>query len=73
VALEELLDDAGLARGAELLEGNGDEAMGAAGVAADAADGEGDVVLGAGDLDAGEEVLVERFETVVDGALFEAV
>lgn len=73
VALEQLLDDGGLARGAELAQGHGAEAVRGAGVAGDAADGEGDVVLCAGDLDAGEEVWVERVEAVVDAALFDAV
>lgn len=73
VALEELLDDGGLAGRAELAQGDGDEAVGLAGVAGDAADGEGDVVLCAGDLDAGEEVWVEGLEAVVDAALFDAV
>lgn len=73
VALEELLDDGGLAGRAELAQGDGDEAVGLARVAGDAADGEGDVVLCAGDLDAGEEVWVEGLEAVVDAALFDAV
>lgn len=73
VALEQLLDNGGLALGAELTQGDGAEAVGGAGVAGDAADGEGDVVLCAGDLDAGEEVWVEGLEAVVDAALFDAV
>lgn len=73
VALEQLLDDGGLARGTELAQGDGAEAVGEAGVAGDAADGEGDVVLCAGDLDAGEEVWVKGLEAVVDAALFDAV
>lgn len=73
VALVQLLDDGGLARGAELAQGHGDEAVGGAGVAGDAADREGDVVLCAGDLDAGEEAWVEGLEAVVDAALFDAV
>jgi hypothetical protein len=72
VALVQLLEDGGLAGGAELAQGDGAEAVGEAGVAGDAADGEGDVVLCAGDLDAGEEVWVEGLEAVVDAALFDA-
>lgn len=73
VALEEGLDDARLGGWAELVQGEGDEAVGGAGAAREAADGEGDVVLCAGDLDAGEEVWVEVVEAVVDGALLDVV
>lgn len=53
------------------MQGEGDEAVGGAGAARHAADGECDVVFGAGDLDAGEEVWVEVVEAVVDGALLD--
>lgn len=71
MALEEGLDDAGLGGGAELVQGEGDEAVGGAGAAREAADGECDVVFCAGDLDAGEEVWIEVVEAVVDGALLD--